>query len=293
MSSREWFLRVVFNELTPNREDDAMRRYFVAAAAVVALLVTGCGGSEDLSSTSTYTPVTTTSAAASSIPSRSTETQSTTTTMSSIPMVKAKGANAAPNQAFQGFYVNTQEAATDFGAWWRYELQLRDDEQRGVQQAYIDGIAACGIRANGKTPEAAVGALEQMGWTGGGAAAIYAAAVRTLCTHYDFGASFSDGTILGWKTYFDKQVNLSYPLVLQAMVPFGLRSQPNRIDVGWFGKYTCTYLQTTNTSIGLLDYLMTEGKWLALSETRGLAQAAAKAVVTHMCPGYMDAVLAW
>ena len=271
-----------------------MRRLIVVVLAAT-LLLAGCGtGSTGLSSTST-TVLTTTTTASSSIPSLSpsSESQSTESVTPSVPMVEPEGADAAPNQAPRAFYVNTQEAAEAFGGWWRYELQAKDDELRGVQQAYIDGIAACAIRANGKAPETAVATLKQMGWTQGGGAAIYAAAVRTLCPHHDFGVASSDGTIMGWKTYFDEQVNLSYPLVQRALVQFNLRNQPNRIDVGWFGKYTCTYLQSTNTSVGLLDYLATQGKWLALTETRLLAQATAKAVVTNMCPGHMDAVLNW
>ena len=271
-----------------------MRR-FAAVMSAIALLLVGCGSNGgDASSSSAPAPTSTSwTSTPNPTPSSSPEDGPTTSVSPTPPPIATGGANAAPTEPVRSFYDNSQRAATDFGAWWRYELQVRDDELRGVQQAYVDGIAVCEIRATGKSPDTAVATLKQMGWTEGGGAAIVAAAVRTLCPHYDFGTASSDGTIMGWKTYFDEQVNLSYPLVLRAMVPFNLRNQPTHIDVGWFGKYTCTYLQSTNTSIGLLDYLMNQGKGLALSETRPLAQAAVKAVVTHMCPGYMDKVFTW
>jgi hypothetical protein len=172
-----------------------------------------------------------------------------------------EGADAGP-RPLNGIADMSQAAADNFARWWAYEVQTMQDWQRGAGDVYADGVVVCSELALDKQYDAVTDHLvRDKGYTGSGASAVYAAALRSLCPHRNQGLSYTD-RIEGYLTYFDRQVALAYAGFM-GQVRFTSGSPPTVYDIGWVTKATCTHLTQHGSADGLLEVVTEAAPYFA------------------------------
>jgi hypothetical protein len=128
---------------------------------------------------------------------------------------------------------------------WTYETLVDLDLQAGPDRAFTDGVLTCELVLQGSLPGNIPAALvKRSSWTGSGAEAVVAAAVRGLCP--EAGARYL--------TQFDKEV---------AAAQSGIQAEsgisPPTIATGETAKLVCDYLMKRGSSLHLWDLLQSNG----------------------------------
>jgi len=180
------------------------------------------------------------------------------------------GANAAPDaNTIVNSYDSRPEAATTFKGWWMFELQTANDVGKDFQKVYWDGIFVCMSRARGAGPEPILTVLDRdLGYDPSGAAGVYAAALRALCMQFNFGW---DPNVVdsfgGYNTFYDEEIKRAHSQIVAKAPGQGLtlNGPLSLFSVGLLAKYTCHYLNSTNSTVGLRQYLEQHSRFVDLA----------------------------
>ena len=152
----------------------------------------------------------------------------------------ALSAKAAPGVDAQ---VNKFWAMLDYETGEETDRQLgRQIEPNGQYRAYSYGLVACSLSAKNDPPDIIAKTIsKQAGFTGSGAQAIVAAAVRVLCPSQNFG----------YLTHFDRQVQAARNRV---HAKFGV--MPEEIATGRTAKAACSFMERNRGADGLSNYIL-------------------------------------
>jgi len=165
------------------------------------------------------------------------------------PPPSERGAMAAPGP--RAIPIDfSPEAIADYRQWILYEMNQTADLSRDFNAiTYPDGVFVCTTlmhragEPHPTTEKHLMARLVEKGWTGTGAAAVIKASLSALCPRFDWG----------YRTYFDTQVETARREILTGL-PWGAQT-PMSVEVGWFVKSACGYLQTAGSAIGLEQHL--------------------------------------
>ena len=273
------------------------------------ITLTGCGGGSDSSTTPEIPQSSTSSSTPADTPSTTPEETTTTTPSTRVtdvvnsddvldadtdpkPDRSPKGANAAPGSP-NPMYDASGAAEANFIAWFAYETydQAQDFPNKDRAAVYADGVSACTQLRTGKDPSLVMNDAQQIkGYSRTGAAALYKAAINSLCPWHNqgFQTGFDTG-VIRVQQFIDQRITWT-----PAPPPF--------YDYGNFAKDTCMYLRLYGTN-GLEEHLRglqgvyTEGNMMVYVNgdpqhmkvlVKGAVMGLCDASLTSLGPFWMD-----
>ena len=192
------------------------------------------------------------------------------TTTSSTVTTSPPTTQPPANDDSRGGQIDLSQPAADrFTAIWRYETVVQSDLNQGAQHAYDAGRQACEAIIDRTALTSTVEDVKtRFGFTGSGAQAVVAAALRTLCPNYN----------TGYRTHFDRAVADAQDRITREW-----GSRPTEMSTGEAVKLICGHLNSRQTAEGLTDLLHSEGTPKDASGNSAPIKLTVRAAVAAYC----------